>query len=258
MNSVDCEGQVIEMWICVHDTVFGGKSRNLADKIGCSQDEAVGLLVRLWIWGLTNCDREGLVQYASIDTIAEVLVQGLSKKLDPKEIALALIDCEYLDVEDDAIYIHDWSDWQQYWYSYQDRKNSNNESKRKEREAAKAAKEPEVKKPTPKPSGKEDYTPEFEDWWKVYPRKVNKIDAFSKYKARKKEGFKAEILLQAAECYASKVKKSHTEKQYMLHPETFLGPALRFRDFLPEKPETEQEDSKEDSWANPFEKWRDN
>lgn len=247
MMIVNEEGQVIGMWICVHDKIFGGKSRNLADKIGCSQDEAVGLLVRLWIWGLTNCDRDGLIQYANTNTIAEVLVQGLSKDLEPTEIVDALIECNYLDVDGDTIYIHDWADWQQYYYSYQDRKTKNTESKRNSREAQRS---------TPKPANKEDYTSEFEEWWKIYPRKVNKIDAFAKYKARLKEGYGHSTLMAAAETYAAIVKKTHKEKQFILHPETFLGPSLRFKDYMPEEPEPESETQSTDSWANPFEQWR--
>ena len=128
------------MWVCVHDHVFGGKSRRLADLIGCSQDEAVGLLVRLWVWGLTNCDRTGRVQYADTGTIADMLVQGLSKSLVPSEIVECLIECEYLDVYDDAIYIHDWADWQKYWYSYQDR--LHNDAERPERTRPQRGKRP--------------------------------------------------------------------------------------------------------------------
>ena len=45
------------MWISVHDNVIGGKLRKLAKEIGCSQNEALGLLIRLWLWGLNNADK---------------------------------------------------------------------------------------------------------------------------------------------------------------------------------------------------------
>ncbi len=251
------EGQVMEMWICVHDQVFGGKSRKLAQTIGCSQDEAVGLLVRLWIWGLTNCDRSGLVQYADTGTIADVLVQGLSKELSPDDIVSALFECEYLESVDDAIYIHDWSDWQRYWYSYQDRKNSNAGSKRKSR-SKDSDDEEQQQKPqrTPRASGKEDYTQEFNAFWSVYPRKVNKIDAFANYRTRKKEGFTDKQMLEAAMAYAAYVKKFRKDKEHMLHPTTFLGPSLRFRDFVKDQSDEETATAPADSWANPFEKFR--
>ena len=43
-------------WISVHDHVAGGKLRELAKDIGCSQKEALGILVSLWLWGLNNAD----------------------------------------------------------------------------------------------------------------------------------------------------------------------------------------------------------
>ena len=52
------------------------------------------------------------------------------------------------------------------------------------------------------------------------------------------------------------MKKGHKDKEYMLHPATFLGPALRFRDYLTDQPEEEVPESREDTWANPFAKWR--
>lgn len=41
-------------WVSVHDNVIGGKLRELAKEIGCTQEEALGILVSLWIWGLTT------------------------------------------------------------------------------------------------------------------------------------------------------------------------------------------------------------
>ena len=254
------------MWVCVHDQVFGGKSRHLADKIGCSQDEAVGLLVRLWVWGLTNCDRTGRVQYADTGTIADVLVQGLSKSLVPAEIVDCLIDCEYLDVYDDEIYIHDWADWQKYWYSYQDRKNKDAESKRAARaEEAEKRKSAKPKKPEKPPEGDPPaepaepvYPPYFEEWWKPYPRKIGKVDAFKKYQARRKEGYSDAVLLNACENYAAECRKKKTEKEYMMHPKRFLGPGLPFRDYIKDVPKTEDagQPEKTGTWVNPFEKWR--
>ena len=41
-------------WISVHEQVIGGKLRSLAKEIGCSQNEALGILIRLWLWAINN------------------------------------------------------------------------------------------------------------------------------------------------------------------------------------------------------------
>ena len=46
-------------WISVHKEVIGTKLRLLAKKIGGSQNEALGILVRLWLWAMTEADRDG-------------------------------------------------------------------------------------------------------------------------------------------------------------------------------------------------------
>ena len=42
----------IMAWVSVHDNVIGGKLRELAKEINCTQEEALGILVSLWLWGL--------------------------------------------------------------------------------------------------------------------------------------------------------------------------------------------------------------
>lgn len=243
------EGQVMDMWICVHDKVFSGKSRNLADKIGCSQDEAVGLLVRMWLWGLQNCDRQGLVEYGTVDTIAEVLVQGLSKSLDAHDIADALVECRYLDIGDGAVYMHDWEEWQRYYYSYVDRKESDKKSKQESRKSKSES--------GSKPAAKDQYSDDFLAVWSVYPRHTNKVGAYEKYNARIKDGFSPEELLTAARQYAYECKKKHTEERYILHAETFFGYKLRFKDYLKGNAEEPVNAPGETEYKNPFEEWSD-
>ena len=45
-------------WISVHEQVVGGKLRTLAKELNCSQNEALGMLVTLWLWGINNADSE--------------------------------------------------------------------------------------------------------------------------------------------------------------------------------------------------------
>ena len=66
-------------WISVHDHVAGGKLRELAKNIGCSQKETMGILVSLWLWGLNNADQTGKLRSCDKSDVAdEVFSKGLS------------------------------------------------------------------------------------------------------------------------------------------------------------------------------------
>ena len=82
--------------------------------------------------------------------------------------------------------------------------------------------------------GKKSYTPEFEEFWKVYPRKIAKRAAFDKWQARLKEkgGPTQEELMQAARNYRDYCEKKGTEEQFIMYASTFLGPRERWKDFL--------------------------
>lgn len=86
----------------------------------------------------------------------------------------------------------------------------------------------------PSSRGKREYTPDFEEFWSIYPRKVNKVGAFKKWRARLKEkgGPTKEQLIQAARNYADYCHKRGTEEEFILHAATFLGPQERWKDFL--------------------------
>lgn len=75
------------------------------------------------------------------------------------------------------------------------------------------------------------YTPSFESFWKVYPRKVEKKTAFQKWKARIKQ-YDPDTLIQAATAYAEKCRREGTPVNYIKHPATFLGPNEPFKDYL--------------------------
>lgn len=76
------------------------------------------------------------------------------------------------------------------------------------------------------------YTCEFESFWKEYPRKVGKGDAFKVWKARIKEKCKPEDMIQAATNYAVECKKKGTETEYVKHPKTFLSKTKPYSDYL--------------------------
>lgn len=91
--------------------------------------------------------------------------------------------------------------------------------------------------PRPLPATKTNYTPEFEDFWLTYPRKIEKKRAFKVWEARLKEGYKAEDLINAAFNYESLCKMMKTAPKYVKHPATFIGPSCAFEEFIEGIPE---------------------
>lgn len=255
------------MWISVHDNVIGGKLRKLAKEIGCSQNEALGLLIRLWLWGLNNADKEGKLIEADLEAIADVLSVGLDKQYDSEDAVDALVATEWIDMVGEDIYIHDWTEWQMQWNKLKELQEQNAERQRrwrnKKREMANTEaaqevktspeepKEPVKPKPEKKPSG---YIPAFEEFWKSYPRKVGKGEAYKKYQARLHDGYSEEELLEAAINYAAKCASEKTEDKYIKHAKTFLSDTLPFTDYIRPKQQSQEEPQGNDD-ENPFGKY---
>ena len=53
-------------WITVDQKLIGGKLRDFAKRSGISQNEAIGILIRLWLWRRSDNDKLPLLWYNSI------------------------------------------------------------------------------------------------------------------------------------------------------------------------------------------------
>lgn len=224
-------------WISIHEQVLGGKLRKLSKKIGCSQNEALGMLVKFWLWGINNAKKDGRIDGADESDIEEIINIGISKDVDPEEAVKAMIDTQWIDLEEDGLYIHDWEEWQGHWYKAIESREKDKERKRRER----AAKKEMQKKATEKEETQEktetvkitnDYSSNFEKFWSVYPRKVGKGEAYKKYNARIKDGWKPEELEEAARKYADKCIRDKTAKKFIKHGKSFLSDSTPFADYL--------------------------
>lgn len=257
-------------WISVHEQVIGGKLRTLAKEIGCSQNEALGLLVRLWLWGINNADKEGRIIGAEKEDIAEILTVGIDKRYSPKAAIDALIATNWIDI-DDGLFIHDWEKWQEQWYKAIEVRERDAERKRKERRNKRAKSTPtegmedvlpsrEPINPPQKESKKQteesNYPKGFEDFWEEYPRKVGKGEAYRKYKARLNDGWSEHELLVAAKNYAAKCMRERTEKQYIKHAKTFLSDATPFTDFIPKNVSSNPASDMSIDDDDPYKDWR--
>lgn len=129
-------------WLSVHESIDGPKLRRLHKELNCSKFEATGLLVFLWLWGLTNADITGKIRDADKEDIERQLYGvGTGCSIDMKKAVDALIRTGWIDVNPDGLYLHDWDSWQAQWYKAIERRNNDNERKREQREARKALRE---------------------------------------------------------------------------------------------------------------------
>lgn len=265
-------------WISVHEQVIGGKLRNFAKEAGCSQNEALGLLVRFWIWGINNADKEGRIIGAEKSDIAEVLTIGLDNRYSPDKVVDAMISTNWIDMEN-GLYIHDWEEWQEQWYKALEVRKKDAERKRKERRKrlGNAADAPDTTPPSAEKEMEKDlpslkriiphkeeqqrqpaavsYIRDFEEFWNIYPRKSEKGNAYRKYHARLKDGWSPAELLEAARNYAADCERNKTEKEYIKHAKTFLSDSTPFTDFLPGKGDSIFEEKSEDD-NDPYGEWR--
>lgn len=126
-------------WISVDTDVRDHpKTRHLSKLLQCSRHEAIGILVMLWMWGLTNATREGKISCATAEDIA-IGVMFTSKP--SQHLVDALITAGWLEQESDGDYVlHDWSEWQDYWYKAIDKRKANAEKIKKYREQKSAEK----------------------------------------------------------------------------------------------------------------------
>lgn len=145
-------------WIAVHEEVLGGKLRGFRKSIGCSETEALGILTLIWLWARKNADISGLLLNVEKEDIARFITPSIRESLDAMTVTDALIESGWIDEEDGRLYIHQWGDWQKYWYNHLEKKEKDRKRKRLERE--KETERPETDEassspPTPQPEPEE-------------------------------------------------------------------------------------------------------
>lgn len=242
-------------WISVHESVVGAKLRLFAKELNASQNEALGLLITLWLWGIHNADRHGKIVGATKSDVAKVIYSGLNDKLNPIDSVDALIKTNWIDIDECGLYIHDWNEWQKQWYKAMDVREREKNRKREERARQKeygSSKKTDKASSADKQTDKA-YSTDFEDFWNAYPRKVGKGEAYKKYLARLNDGWSPEQLLQSAKKYRAQVVNERTEEKYIKHAKTFLSENTPFADYLTK---TERQVSKPVEEENPY-SWED-
>lgn len=74
------------------------------------------------------------------------------------------------------------------------------------------------------------YTPEFDEFWNAYPRKLGKAESFKVWERVLKKGENADFVIMCARNYATDCQNRNTEDQYIKHPKTFLNEE-RYKDY---------------------------
>lgn len=77
-----------------------------------------------------------------------------------------------------------------------------------------------------------EYTNEFEEFYKIYPRREDKAKAFDYWQVRIKEGVNSDDMINSAKNYAIKCKKDKTETKYIKMPSSFLGIGRCWEDYI--------------------------
>lgn len=91
-----------------------------------------------------------------------------------------------------------------------------------------------------KKSGKAgEYTPEFEEFYSTYPRRIEKRKAFKVWNARIKEKVPPNDMILAAQNYAASCIANRKEPDYIKHPSTFIGKDKPYEDWI--RPPTDQQ-----------------
>ncbi len=79
---------------------------------------------------------------------------------------------------------------------------------------------------------KDIYTTEFEHFWSIYPKHIEKKKAFKCWNKLLKDGCQVDDLIQAATNYARFCADQKTEPKFIKRASTFLGPDKPFLDFV--------------------------
>lgn len=98
--------------ICVKEQILDIAAMNVARQLHCSQNEAIGLIVRYWMWNVKVMDSNGNVPHTSREEVADVLIRGKCDAYTAEEAVDALISTKLISKENGMLQAEDWLKWQ--------------------------------------------------------------------------------------------------------------------------------------------------
>lgn len=200
--------------------------------------EAIGLWVALLAWSNRNL-RDGAIPHTMI------------RRFGADDILVAeLVDSGLLERADDGVLvIHDYHDFQPSADDVQakrqdisakradaGRKGAASRWQTDSKPEATSWPQPQPQENKPIRAAKAAPIPEedFADWWAGWPKKLDKATAAAQYRARRRQGIPADVLIAARDNY---VRSKAGDLEHMKYPATFLhgpeGPWSEFTDGIP-------------------------
>lgn len=101
----------------------------------------------------------------------------------------------------------------------------------------------ELTRPSDKRSASDgSFATDFDKCWENYPRKDARLAGLRAYKAQRRAGASAEMLLAATREYARLMRFQGRPKEKILYGSTFFGPDKRWTDFVPGANESDEDE----------------
>lgn len=116
--------------ICVKEQILDIAAMNVARQLHCSQNEAIGLIVRYWMWNVKVMDSNGNVPHTSREEVADVLIRGKCDAYTAEEAVDALISTKLISKENGMLQAEDWLKWQAMIISAKKLREDNNQRQR--------------------------------------------------------------------------------------------------------------------------------
>jgi len=91
----------------------------------------MGILLKLWLWALDNANKTGELLNADRDDVARLYIGSTSAKAKPERVVELLISEGWINELGGNLFIHDWPEWQRYWFDFQERREKDRTRKKR-------------------------------------------------------------------------------------------------------------------------------
>lgn len=213
------------------------KTKRFARLLGVSKNEAIGLLVRLWVWALTNATADGALPGVDKLDIADALSFE-----DADMLLNSLMESGFIDESCGEYSLHDWSD---YSGKYEAKKEQDRTRQRNKRDRERQEKQNHAEVTRTTEDGHAEVTPQnrreetilvppynppkgeadqrFSEFYAAYPRKQAKQAACKAWDKLKPDADTFAALMSALEVQKRSPDWQREEGRFIPYPATWLN-----------------------------------